>query len=155
MRSKFFSISLAMVMCFVGMFCYKTEVQAAEVVSQDVAFSEIMTEDALVGDSESSSWGVYLGSGMSIINDSGGGKIGWGGATHAARTCKVSITSIVERYSGGSWVRVTSATATTASGVTAVLSKTTLVGSGYYYRVRSAHYAATDVSSSCTDGLLM
>ena len=124
-------------------------------VSQDVPISEITTEDALIGYSEENTWGVYLGSGMSIINDSGGGKIGWGGATHAARTCKVSITSTVERYSGGSWLRVTSATATTASGVTAVLSKTTLVGSGYYYRVRSTHYASTDVSSSCTNSLLM
>lgn len=155
MRSKFFLISLSMVMCFVGMFGYKTDVQAAEVISQDVEFSEIMTEDALVGYSEMGTRGIYLRNGISIINDSGGGKIGWGGATHAAYTCKVSITSIVERYSGGSWLRVTSATATTESGVTAVLSKTTLVGSGYYYRVRSSHYASSDYSSSCTNSLLM
>ena len=155
MRSKFFSISLAMVVCLVTMFSYKTEVQAAEVVSQDVAISEILTEDALIGYAENNTWGVYLGSGRSIINDSGGGKIGWGGTTYAARTCKVSITCIVERYSNGSWVRVTSATNTTESGVLASVSKMTLVGSGYYYRVRSSHYASTDVSSSCTSSLLM
>ena len=155
MRGKFFSMSLAVVMCFVGMFGYKTDVQAAEVISQDVALSEIMTEDALVGYTENNTWGVYLGSGRSIINDSGGGKIGWGGTTYAARTCKVSITCIVERYSNGSWVRVTSATTTTQSGLLASVSKITPVGSGYYYRVRSSHYASTDYSASSTDALLM
>ena len=39
--------------------------------------------------------------------------------------------------------------------VIAVLSKTLIVGTGNTYRVRSAHYAATDVSSSWTDNLTM
>lgn len=155
MKRKIISLSLALAMCAVGIFGYKTDVQAQEAIDHDVPISEIMTEEALIGCSEDNTWGVYLGSGISIINDSGAGKIGWGGCTYAARTCKVSISCIVERYSGGSWLRVTSASSTTASGLTAAVSKTTLVGSGYYYRVRSAHYAASDVSSSSTDALLM
>ena len=101
------------------------DIHAKEVINQDVPFSEIMTEDALIAHSENNTWGVYYLDGISSINDSGGGKIGWGGCTYAARTCKVSITCIVERYSGGSWVRVTSATSTTASGLTAAVSKIT------------------------------
>ena len=155
MKKRLASISLALVICLTGLCNNTVDVQAQEIVNQDVSLSEIMTDDALVGYSENNTWGVYYLNGISIINDSGAGKIGWGGCTYAAKTCKVSITCIVERYSGGSWLRVTSATSTTASGLTAAVSKITPVGSGYYYRVRSAHYAATDVSSSCTDGLLM
>ena len=155
MKRKITSISLILMLCMVSIWAPTLNVHAEELENQDITLSELITEDALVSYSDNSSWGVYLSSGLSAINDVGAGKIGWGGCTYAARTCKVSITCIVERYSGGSWLRVTSATSTTASGLTAAVSKTTLVGSGYYYRVRSAHYAATDVSSSCTNSLLM
>lgn len=155
MKRRIIFLSLALALCLVGIAGYKTDAQAQEVTDQDVPISEIITDDALIGYSQDNTWGVYLGSGISIINDSGGGKIGWGGSTYAARTCKVSITCIVERYSGGSWYRVTSATTTTQSGLLASVSKITPVGSGYYYRVRSSHYASTDYSSSSTDALLM
>ena len=155
MKKKIVSMFLALLICMIGVWSPVHEVHAEETINQDVEMSEIMTDDALISYTDSNTWGVYLSSGMSIINDSGGGKIGWGGTTYAARTCKVSITCIVERYSGGSWLRVTSATTTTANGLLASVSKITPVGSGYYYRVRSAHYASTDVSSSSTHALLM
>ena len=93
--------------------------------------------------------------GNSIINDAGGGKIGWGGVTNAAVRCKVSVLAIVERKVDGSWVRVTSASAEATNAYSAIVSKTLSVASGYYYRVRCVHYAATDTSSSYTGGLLM
>lgn len=146
---------LALLMCVTGIWNQNLCVQAEETIDEDVELSEIMTEDALIGYANLQTKGVYLASGFSIINDAGSGKIGWGGSTHAALKCKVSVNAIVERLVNGSWVRVTSASNTVTSGLTAVVSKTTLVGSGYYYRVRSQHHASSDYSSSWTDALSM
>ena len=146
---------LAGIICITATFSSTGVAHAQTPVDVDIEFSELLTEDAIIGYTDSSSRGVYYASGMSIINDSGGGKIGWGGATHAARTCKVSVNAIVERLEDGSWYRVTSASNTLASGMVVTVSKTTLVGSGYYYRVRCQHHAATDYSSSFTNALYM
>lgn len=127
----------------------------AEEQGEDVMLSEVLTEDALVGYSESQTWGVYLAQGVSFINNAGGGKIGCGGITEAAVKCKVTVNAIVEKKVNGSWTRVTSWTATNASAYTAAISKTLSVASGYYYRVRSIHYANTDASSSYTSALWM
>ena len=143
-------------MCITGTLNQNMVVQAQEPVNVDIEFSELLTDDALIGyTAPNDTRGVYYLSGRSIINDSGAGKIGWGGVTNAARTCKVSVNAIVERLENGSWTRVTSSSNTVANGLVATVSKMTLVGSGYYYRVRCYHYAATDYSSSCTSSLYM
>ena len=131
------------------------DIKAAETVDVDIPFEELMTEDALIGYANANTWGTYFGSGVSIINDSGSGKIGWGGSTNAKSKCSVKVLCIVERYTGGSWVRVTSASDSRDNDYIAILSKLTLVGTGYYYRVRSTHYASTDVAHSQTDALRM
>ena len=146
---------LVFTMCLTTIFSQYTYVHAEETSDIDIPFEELMTENALIGYSNAGTWGVYYGSGVSIINDSGGGKIGWGGSTYAAKRCKVTVNAIVERYTGTSWVRVTSATNTREDSFTATVSKLTLVGSGYYYRVRCNHFAATDVGYSSTDALRM
>ena len=125
----------------------------AETSVQDVELSEVWTDDAIVGYSKTQTRGVYLLQGISVINNAGGGKIGCGGITEAAKKCKVTVAVIVERKVNGSWTRVTSWSATKTSSYSVTSSKTLSVGSGYYYRVRCTHYASTDVSSSYTDGL--
>ena len=155
MRKKITSLLLAGIICITGTFFQIVVADAQTPADVDIEFSELLTEEAIIGYTDSSMRGVYYASGVSIINDSGGGKIGWGGATHAARTCKVSVNAIVERLEDGSWYRVTSASKTVASGLVASVSKATLVGSGYYYRVRCQHFAASDYSSSWTDALYM
>ena len=156
MIKKITILLLAGLMCITGTLNQNMVVHAQEPVNVDIEFSELLTDDAIIGyTNQTDIRGVYYLNGKSIINDSGAGKIGWGGITNAARTCKVSVNAIVERLSNGSWTRVTSASNTVASGVMAAVSKTTLVGSGYYYRVRCYHYAATDYSSSWTDALYM
>ena len=142
-------------MCITGTLNQNMVVHAQEPVNVDIEFSELLTDDTIVGYADSNSWGLYYASGASMINDAGAGKIGWGGVTNAARTCKVSVNAIVERLVDGSWTRVTSASNTVASGLIATVSKTTLVGSGYYYRVRCTHHAATDTGYSSTDALRM
>ena len=128
----------------------------AEENGEDISFSELVTENTLIGIAQLHTRGVYLAEGNSYISKISTTKIGAGGDTFAATKCKVSITSIVERSSNGtSWGRVTSWTSTVASGYSASLSKSLTVTKGYYYRVRSSHYAGTDGSSSCTSALWM
>ena len=154
MRQKILGILLIVILC-VGVVFYDKIDTEAEDVGEDIEYSELLTEDALIGTMQNQTWGVYLAEGNSIINKISSTKIGAGGNTIAAVKCKVSITSIVERLVNGSWVRVTSWTSTTTSGYSASVSKSLTVSTGYYYRVRSSHYAASDVSSSGTDALWM
>ena len=154
MREKRVALILALVLIVTGT-CLNTSRVNAETSTEDVNFSEIWTEDALVGYAELITRGVYLAQGISTINDAGSGKIGTGGITTAARDCKVSVNVIVEKKVSGSWTRVTSYSATKTYDITVSASKYVYVSSGYYYRVRSVHSAASDTSSSCTSSLWM
>ena len=149
MKKKWMSILVAIMICVSGLFCEGFETKAED-VGEDLNFSYLLTEDTLVGTTEMQTWGVYLAEGNSYICKNGTGIIGAGGDTIAATKCQVAVTAIVERKVNGSWVRVTSWNSTTISGYSAVVSKSLTVGTGYYYRVRCSHYAASDVSSSGT-----
>ena len=154
MKKKLTMILLAFVLCTTSL--YTVDMKAnAEDIGKDVTYESLLTDDALIGYMQSQTWGVYLSSGTSIINDAGGGKIGAGGLTNAAKKCTVSVNAIVERKVGSSWVRVTSWTVTNTNALVASASKTISVASGYYYRVRCVHRAATDASNSCTSSLWM
>lgn len=153
MKRRILSILLAVMLCVTGIMPWSVTA-SAEVESEDIDMSCLMTEDALVGYIENQTWGVYLASGSSTINKISSSKVGAGGITNAAVKCNVSITSILERKnSSGSWVRVTSWTQTNASSFYAGISKSVTVPSGYYYRVRSHHYAASDSATSYTSAL--
>lgn len=154
MKKKVLACMMAIALCVSCIWNMGFETHAEE-IGEDIDFSYLQTDDALIGYAESQTWGVYLGEGYSIINEISTTKIGAGGVTGAAVKCKVSVAPVVERLSNGTWNYVTSWTVTTASGYSAVASKSITVGTGYYYRVRCTHSAATDVSSSCTSGLWM
>lgn len=154
MKQRFLALLMTLALCVTCIVPMGFEVQAED-MGEDISFSELMTENALVEYAESQTWGVYLLDGYSIINKISSTKIGAGGVTTAAVKCKVSTNAIVERLSSGSWVRVTSWTTTVASGYSASVSKSLTVTTGYYYRVRCVHYASTDYSSSYTSSLWM
>lgn len=154
MRKRLLALCMAVTLCITGVIALDVTAKAEE-IEQDATLSDIMTEDALIGYAPLMTRGVYLAKGISVINDAGLGRIGWGGSTDAAKKCTVSVNSIVERKVNGSWVRVTSSSATNTSAYSASVSKYLLVGSGYYYRVRSTHTAGSDGSSSYTSGLWM
>lgn len=154
MRKKILAMFLMLIICITGIWSPGNGARAED-TGEDIDFSYLLTEDTLVGTTQLQTWGVYLATGNSYISEMATNKIGVGADTIAAKKCKVSVTAIVERLVNGSWVRVTSYTSTTASGYSAILSKSLTVGTGYYYRVRSSHYAASDVSSSCTSALWM
>ena len=98
--------------------------------------------------------GVYLQSGFSKISKPGDGKITVGGSTTAHKVVsEVSIDVNVERKVDGSWKHYTSWTATKKNAFAVTSYKTLTVPKGYSYRVRSVHYANSDVSSSYTNGL--
>lgn len=154
MKKKLVALLLVMAFAVTGAYAGNVEVQAAG-VEEDMDVSYLLLEDALVGYAELRTRGVYLSEGYSSINDAGSGRIGCGGVTNAARRCQVSVNVIVERKSGSNWVRVTSWSQTNSNAYTASVSKYLSVTSGYYYRVRSVHNAATDTSSSSTSALWM
>lgn len=154
MKKRLMMMVLVLVLCATSIFTVEIKANAEE-IGEDVPYESLLTEDALIGEMQSQTWGVYLSSGRSIINDAGGGKIGAGGTTSAASRCTVSVNVIVERKVSGSWVRVTSWSVTNTNALLACASKTISVSSGYYYRVRCTHYASTDSSSSYTGALWM
>ena len=154
MKRKVMALLLTMVMCLTTMFCLGYEVKAED-VGEDIEFSELLTEEVLIGYAQPTTRGVYLAEGNSIINKISSTKIGAGGSTTAAIKCKVTVCPIVERQVNGSWAHVTSWNVTNASAFSAMASKSITVSTGYYYRVRCWHYAASDSSSSCTSALWM
>ena len=155
MKKRIFSLLLAIVLCVVGVIHPKIEVRA-EVISEDVALSDVMTDDALIGYAQNQTWGVYLSDGYSIINKMSSTKVGAGGATNAKVKCTVKVTAILERKdTDGLWARVTSWNQTNTNAYSVVTSKSVTVATGYYYRVRCYHYAGSDTTSSSTNALWM
>ena len=154
MKRRIMAMLLALMLCVTGVFYQGFETKAED-MGEDLDISYLITENTLVGTTGNQTRGVYLLEGNSFINAQSSTKIGVGGNTVAALKCKVSVTAIVERLVDGGWERVTSYTTTTASGFSAVVSKSLTVGTGYYYRVRCLHYASSDGSSSCTSALWM
>ena len=153
MKKRILTLFLALMICFGGIINWKVEVHA-ENTGENIELSEIMTEDALVGHAENQTWGVYFSDGYSIINKISSTKIGAGGVTNANVKCTVKVNAIVEkRNSSGSWERVTSWSVTNQNAYSAIASKSIIVSSGYYYRVRSHHYAGSDSATSFTDAL--
>lgn len=153
MKKRLFTLLLAIVMCVTGIVSWKFETKA-ETIEEDIALSELMTEDALVGYSQNQTWGVYYSDGYSIINKISSSKAGVGGVTNANVKCTVSVQAILERKNdSGNWGRVTSWVQTNENAYSAMISKSVTVASGYYYRVRCYHYAGTDYSTSSTSGL--
>ena len=118
------------------------KVKAAEEIQEEIGYTDIQTR------------GVYLQSGSSKISKPGDGKITVGGTTRAQKVVDtVSINVNVERKVDGRWKQYTSWTVTKHDTISVTTSKTLSVPKGYYYRVKSVHYANSDVSSSGTNGL--
>ena len=156
MKKKVLTFLLVFALILSVVPCGIPEVHAEEEVEvEDIDYSYLEDEAALVGYMESQTWGVYLISGTSVIRKYSSTKIAAGGSTAATRACKVIVTVIVEKLVSGGWARVTSWTTTKASDVVATSSKLLTVATGYSYRVRCYHYAGTDTGYSSTDALRM
>lgn len=117
-------------------------VQASEENNEQIGYATIQTR------------GVYLQSGFSKISKPGDGKITAGGNTTAQKVvAEVSINVNIERKVDGVWKHYTSWTTTKYNSISVTSYKTLTVPKGYSYRVRSVHYANSDVSSSYTNSM--
>lgn len=152
MKKNMLAMVLAVILGITGFMNWTTSVKA-EVESEDIAISSIFTEEALIGYAELQSRGIYLVGGYSIINKISSTKVGAGGVTEAAIRCTVRVNPVLERKVNGSWARVTSWVQTNQNALSATVSKSVTVNSGYYYRVSSYHYANSDTTYSGTDAL--
>lgn len=156
MKKKVLTFLLVFALILSVVPCGIPEVHAEEEVEvEDIDYSYLEDEAALVGYLETQTRGVYLISGTSGIRKYSSTKIAAGGSTAATVDCKVIVVVIVEKLTSDGWARVTSWTATKASDVIVTSSKILTVATGYSYRVRCTHYAATDVGHSSTDALRM
>ena len=102
---KWLAVLLMAVMVAAGAFSGNIEAKASG-TEEEVSYVNL--ENTLIGYAEMQTWGVYLMSGYSTLNDAGNSRVGVGGITNAARRCKVSVNTILERKVNGSWNRVTS-----------------------------------------------
>lgn len=155
MKKRITALLIACMMCMTSFYFGEVNVQAEEPQAQDIDYSYLTDANALIGYTDAQTWGVYLVEGSSSITKISSNTIGAGGTTLAAKKCTVAITSIVERYVNGVWLRVTSWNQTNENAFTAAISKSLMVATNNIYRVRSSHYAESDYSSSYTGGLQM
>ena len=144
---------VAMICCL--MMTNGSEVQAAEVESDICIDGSYLTQD-----SESTvtvyprSRGVYMLNGSGMITNPGIGKVGASGSTVAHHTVnQIGVTVRVDRYVDGGWITYTSWNHNLYNTYYAGTSKIITVPRGYYYRVRTSHWAASDTAMGSTDGI--
>lgn len=149
MKKRMMKRSVALVMAALmsagGTFSAQSQVRAADSVA-------LLSESADVP----VPYGIYLQNGSSRISDIGKGWIAVNGTTVAHKiVAEISVDVIVERRIDGVWKRYESWTETKYNKAIVSSGKQFPVQKGYYYRVRSVHYANSDVSSSVTGGVLI
>lgn len=128
---------------------------AEEVEMEDCDYSFLTEPGALIDRANSQTRGVYLVSGMASINKYSSNKIVAGGDTTAAVDCRVILTVIPEKLTSSGWTKITSWSASKNSDIYVISSKILTVATGYKYRVRCIHQAASDKTYSCTDAIKM
>ena len=159
MKRKIISLIIIMSISMVAFWSQGFDVFAEENVipigdEEDIDISYFTPLNSVYGYANTGR-GVYLATGSSSISKISSYQIGVGGITNAAIRCDVSVSVIVEKYNleRDIWGFVTSWRVTNENAFTAAISKSLIVDSGYYYRVRCLHYAGSDASSSYTNAL--
>lgn len=143
---------MALLLSFSGISVYASE----EKVMVDGSY--LTHDDEVVGEAVLVTRGDDLQAGTSKVSKASSTAINAGGTTTAAHTVnKVGVAVVVERLKKGSssWTYYKSWQVEKTNASIASSSKKLTVAGGYYYRVRSTHWANTDVSSSITNGLYM
>lgn len=139
------ALAMAVLMSVGGTLSVSKEVHAADSVT-------VLSESADMP----VPYGLYLQNGSSKISDLGKGWIAVNGTTVAQKiVAEVCVNVIVERKVDGVWKRYESWSETKYNSAIVSSGKQFPVQKGYYYRVRSVHFANSDVSSSVTGGLLV
>ena len=154
MRKRYLSLVcvIALLLSVFGM-----NVRAAEQKVM-VDGSYLTQDEESIGEAVLIMRGDYLQAGTSKVSKASSTAINAGGTTTSKRTVsEIGITCTVERLKVGtstwSYYKTWTAEKTSASSVST--SKNLTVPKGYYYRVRSIHWANSDASSSFTNGILI
>lgn len=154
MRKRYLSLVcvLALLLSVFGM-----NVRAAD---QNVMIdgSYLTQDEESIGEAILIMRGEDLQTGSSKITKASSTAINAGGTTTARHTVdEIGIAVVIERLKVGtstwSYYKTWTVEKTNASSVST--SKKYTVPKGYYYRVRSTHWANSDASSSFTDGILI
>lgn len=122
---------------------------------------EVATDGTLLTHEEESSFtvyprlrGVYLLKGTGTLTVPGNGLVGCYGTTTATMSVsKISISVRLERYVSGTWVGVSSWSNVGYNTNYISTYKGFSVTGGYYYRVVTEHWAATDWTMGSTSGI--
>ncbi len=128
--------------------------------AEELVESTYVGESELTHDSESTVIvyprlrGVYLSQGTGTITVPGTGLVGCAGSTAANfSVSSVYIGITLERYVSGSWYTVSSWSQSASNTNYVSIYKVASVTGGYYYRVRTTHYAASDFAMGSTNGV--
>lgn len=100
--------------------------------------------------------GVYLSQGTGTITSSGNQTVSCYGSTTANTVVSKVYVGISLQYyntSTETWVTVATASDTEYDAYYAYISKTYTVTGGYYYRVKTQHWAASDYATGITSGI--
>ncbi len=149
-------ISLALVLSLtLGMMLSVNTVQASD--ERLMIDGSVLTyEDESIGYDTKITRGIYLLTGYSKGVELGANLFYAGGSTVATQTVdRVGVDVFVERAQEGddSWDYVDSWSARNDNADRVSSNRRMNVEGGYYYRVRSYHYANDEVSTSSTDGV--
>lgn len=130
------------------------------VQAEELVVSTYVGESELTHDGESTVIvyprlkGVYLSQGTASITVPGTALVGCYGTTAANFVVSsVYVAVTLERYVSGSWYTVTTWTQTATNTNYVSLYKGASVTGGYYYRVKTTHYAASDYAMGVTNGV--
>lgn len=152
MKRRFLSLVCVMVFVFS---VFGVNVRASE-GSGMIDGSYLTLEEESLGEASPIMRGIYLMSGTSKVSKAAAGVVNAGGITSAAQTVdEAGIAVIVERCKSGatSWSFYTSWQVIKENTSYVSTSKRLNVAGGYYYRVRSTHWANGEASSSSTNGV--
>lgn len=147
-------LSLVCVMALLLSLCGVNVYASEESVMVDGSY--LTHDDEAVGEAVLTTRGVYLQAGTSKVSKASSTAINAGGTTTAKTTVSdIGVAVAVERLKKGSssWSFYKSWQVTKENASYVTSSKKLTVAGGYYYRVRSTHWANSDASSSITSGV--
>lgn len=153
MRKRYLSL-VCVIALLVSVF--GVNVQASEQMMVDGSY--LTQDEQSVGEAVLIMRGEDLQAGTSKVSKASSTAINAGGTTSARHTVsRIGIGVVVERLKVGSstWSYYKTWQVEKANTSFLSTSKNLTVPKGYYYRVRSTHWANSDASSSSTSGILI
>lgn len=132
------------------------EASESDEVSTIIDGSELLDESVEESSEEyySRLRGVYLMKGSGMISKVSSTMVAANGSTTAHSVVdSITVYVYVERYTGSGWTTVSSWGVTEYNDYYVSTTKFVTVTSGYYYRVRSFHYAGGESTSGSTNGI--